>query len=146
MGLNLSKGGIGLDLGAGTTSSGGLYSLGGGGGADFLSDIGGFASGGGYASDNRFVSKMNQGIGASSGGGFQSILDAATFGVQYGFQRAIDSRYGPPSVDQTGMPATYAGQNGQTYEVGRGGGNGGGINLLPLLLIGGAVYFLASAK
>lgn len=148
MALDLTGGGLGLNLGNSTSlgslsmgggSGGGLYSLGGTGARDFLSDIGGFAPVG-YSSDNRFVQK-------TTGGSGSSMLDAAMQVAMYGFTRAIDSRWGPPNVNETGTAASHAGQDGRTYTVGEGGepARGGGISLMTLLLIGGVAY-LALAK
>jgi hypothetical protein len=62
----------------------------------------------------------------------------------YGATRAIDSHLGPPAPNRTSAPATFAGQNGQTYsQIGNPNDTGalsGGI--LPLLALG-AVAFLA---
>ena len=146
MALDLSGGGLGLNLGnsaslgslsMGGGSGGGLYSLGGTGARDFLSDIGGFAPVG-YSGDNRFVQKMAPSYGGSGASG---IWDIAAQMAQYGFTRAIDSKYGPPAVNETGTQASFAGQDGQTYTNGRGGQTGGGgISLMTLLLIGGVAY------
>lgn len=67
--------------------------------------------------------------------------------AEYGLTRAIDSNFGPPPVNKTGVGATFAGQNGRTYQVGTTvpvtQNNGG--NLLPLILAGAvAVFALAS--
>ena len=65
--------------------------------------------------------------------------------AEFGLTRAIDSHYGPPAVNKTSAPATYAGQNGRTYVQGTaqpGGGQGGSI--LPLLLAAGVALFALS--
>ena len=63
--------------------------------------------------------------------------------AEYGITRAIDNHLGPTSQNKTSAPATFAGQNGQTYsQVGSplaGGGMGG---LLPILAIGAAALLL----
>lgn len=64
--------------------------------------------------------------------------------AEYGLTRAIDSNFGPPAVNKTGVGGTYAGQNGRTYQVGATGyqsqPNGGG-NWLPLILAGAVAVF-----
>lgn len=66
--------------------------------------------------------------------------NAATMGVS----RLIDSASRAYVVANGGIGATYAGQNGLTYQNGRQVRSLSiGNNLLPLLLIGGAIFLLA---
>jgi hypothetical protein len=66
--------------------------------------------------------------------------NAATMGVS----RLIDSASRAYVVANGGLGATYAGQNGLTYQNGRQVRSVSiGNNLLPLLLIGGALFLLA---
>lgn len=56
--------------------------------------------------------------------------------AEYGLTRAIDNHIGPAQQNKTAQPATFAGQNGQTYsQVGSPLLQGGG-GLLPLILVG----------
>lgn len=64
-----------------------------------------------------------------------------------GMSRAIDAAFGPRAVDKTTATATYAGQNGKTYGIGKnasGGGASGNDSLIVLMIIGG-LLFAASA-
>lgn len=62
--------------------------------------------------------------------------------AEYGISRAIDNHFGPTQVNKTSAPATFAGQNGQTYsQVGSPLLQGGGMGLLPLLAIGALAIF-----
>lgn len=69
--------------------------------------------------------------------------------AEYGLTRAIDSNFGPKSVNKTGSAATFAGQNGRTYSqlgangqpVAPSGGIGG---LLPLIVAGAVALFALS--
>lgn len=65
--------------------------------------------------------------------------------AEYGVTRAIDNQFGPAQVNKTDMPATFAGQNGQTYSQvsGTGGAAAGGGSVLPLLLGAAALFMLA---
>ncbi len=64
--------------------------------------------------------------------------------AEYGITRAIDNHLGPTSQNKTAAPATFAGQNGQTYsQVGTPLAQGGGLGgLLPILAIGAAALLL----
>lgn len=65
--------------------------------------------------------------------------------AEYGLSRAIDNHFGPAQSNKTAQPATFAGQNGQTYsQVGTPLAQGGGLGglLLPLLAVG-AIAMLA---
>lgn len=72
--------------------------------------------------------------------------------IQYGAVRAIDNRYGPVNVGGNTAAGSFAGANGRTYgnagtnTAGRtvAGSAGGDNSLLLLLLIGAAVYAIAS--
>lgn len=60
--------------------------------------------------------------------------------ARVGLTRAIDSHYATTEVNKTSTPATYAGQNGQTYAAGGGSGMLAGKN--GLMLVGLAVAAL----
>lgn len=53
--------------------------------------------------------------------------------ASYGATRAIDAHFGPPAVDKTSQPGTFAGQNGKTYTTGSAVPAGGGVSGLMLL-------------
>jgi hypothetical protein len=63
-----------------------------------------------------------------------------------GLTRAIDAAFGPAAVDKTTAAGYYAGANGKTYSTAPGQQAGamqsGGVDLMTLLLIGGAAFFL----
>lgn len=68
----------------------------------------------------------------------------------YGLTRAIDNRFGPPSVSGNTSPGSFAGQNGRTYSNAPTGAGGqaqsaaGGIPMWVLLAVGvGAVLLIA---
>lgn len=68
--------------------------------------------------------------------------NAATMGVS----RLIDSASRAYATANGTYPGTYAGQNGATFAIGRNRAGGftmsGGAGLVPLLLIGGALFLL----
>lgn len=100
----------------------------------------------GYAQDQREDAKLNPYTAAPNGDSRPWWERAA----EYGLSRAIDAHFGPPAVNKTQAPATYAGQNGRTYQQApnvqslppaSSGGMGG---VLPLVALG-AVALLALA-
>lgn len=64
----------------------------------------------GWSADYREAQKMSQFYGGDKPWYEQLAL--------YGASRAIDSHFAQSSVDKTAQPATFAGQNGQTYQAG----------------------------
>lgn len=87
-----------------------------------------------YATDIREANKLDSFVAAPNGDTRPWYERVAEFGLT----RAIDSHYGPTATLRNG-PATYAGQNGQTYANGAYPGSSGG-NMTVLLLIGIAIF------
>lgn len=95
-----------------------------------------------WYNDQREAAKMDPFVATGSGGAAPWWERVA----EYGISRAIDNHFGPAQVNKTDMPATFAGQNGQTYsQVGNqaSGNQAGGGSLLPLILAVGAVFLIA---
>lgn len=90
-----------------------------------------------YWTDARETAKVDAYVAAPSGD-TRPWWDRA---AEYGITRAIDNHFGPVQSNKTSQPATFAGQNGQTYsQVGSTLGVGG-IPILPLILAGVAALF-----
>lgn len=90
-----------------------------------------------YWTDAREDAKLNPYIAAPNGDTRPWWERAA----EYGLTRAIDSHFGPPAVNKTAVPATFAGQNGLTYsQVGGQPQYGNGGSLLPLMIAAGIAF------
>lgn len=131
LGLSLpTSSALGLD--ATDTDSGSIYSL------DNLTPT--FA----WFNDQREAAKMDPYV-ASTSGDTRPWWERV---AEYGVTRAIDNQFGPAQVNKTDMPATFAGQNGQTYSqvppsVFKGYSDPGAGSILPLLLGAAAIFMLA---
>lgn len=130
LGLSLpTSSALGLD--AADTDSGSLYSL------NNLTPT--------YAwyTDQREAAKMDRFVARTEGDTRPWWERVA----EYGVTRAIDNQFGPSQVNKTDMPATFAGQNGQTYSqvsgTGGAGTTAGDGSVLPLLLGAAALFMLA---
>ncbi len=95
----------------------------------------------GYLTDARESAKLDAFVPAPNGDSRPWWERVA----EYGLTRAIDNQYGPPAVNKTSAPATFAGQNGRTYSTAPNNGTAspaGGSGLGPLVLAGLAFLFL----
>ena len=61
--------------------------------------------------------------------------------AEYGLTRAIDANFGPQPVNKTGVPATFAGQNGRTYSTAGGAPVQSQGSILPLLAAAAVAFF-----
>lgn len=92
-----------------------------------------------YWTDAREADKLNAFVAAPAGDTRPWYERVAEFGLT----RAIDNHFGPAQQNKTAAPATFAGQNGQTYsQVGTPLAQGGGMGWLPLVAIGAAAFLL----
>lgn len=98
-----------------------------------ITDLGGVVTST-YATDQREQDKLGQ-FYPQGTNWWESL-------ATYGATRAIDSHFGPKELDKTAQPATFAGQNGQTYTSGSAVPAGGGMSGLVLLGIGLAAAVL----
>lgn len=98
-------------------------------------DYGGTAGGIIYANDAAEAARLG---GAYPSNGQSLDWNMATLGIT----RMIDSAARAVAISKGSTAATYAGQNGLTYTNGRTVASVGG-GLLPLLLIGAALFVLA---
>lgn len=129
LGLSLpTSSALGLDVT--DTDSGSIYSL-----TDLTPTYA-------WYNDQREAAKMDPYVAATQGDTRPWWERVA----EYGVTRAIDAQFGPAQVNKTDMPATFAGQNGQTYSQVAGTGTAaaaGGGSILPLLLGAAALFMLA---
>lgn len=117
-------GGDGVSLAEGADLRNGSY--------DYTPQAGGIT----FARDQIEASTMN---GAYPNNGNTWDINAATMGIS----RLIDSGSRAYALANGMVPATYAGQNGLTYANGQLRANANMGGLMPLLLIGLAVYLIA---
>lgn len=103
----------------------------------------GYGLSGGFVTDMREAAKLDPFVPATQG-------DARPWWdrvAEYGITRAIDSHYGVTSVNKTGTPGTFAGQNGRTYTNGIGAGGAAAVGgVSPLLLVAAVVALVVLLK